>query len=167
MWLGHDLGWWAFVFTVVGLFLMLPVSMAANVLTPKLQNWWAERSAASLRKRIRRLQVKLDRYERTPLFSHFEYSALFSIEKGERTLWVVEYTIVSLLLVVLLELYRLTGQKNSRVTIAVFVVALAINVLRNVSSGSAYEVSRLGTEWGRNQLRASIEKLKQKLAAKG
>ena len=77
----HDSGWWALFLAVIGLLLMFPCSMAANIVTPKLQNWWAERSAASTRKRIQKLQDELaTREEEYPEISEAEHYVLVGIE---------------------------------------------------------------------------------------
>jgi O-antigen/teichoic acid export membrane protein len=60
MFLGHDLAWWSFVLTIVGLILMFPAAIVANILTPKLQNWWAQRSLSSLKKRIDTIDKQLN-----------------------------------------------------------------------------------------------------------
>jgi hypothetical protein len=59
MWLHHDAAWWGLVLAIVGLALLLPASILANLLTPMLKNWWAERSVASTRKRIAKLEEEL------------------------------------------------------------------------------------------------------------
>jgi hypothetical protein len=67
MWLGHDLVWWGFVISVVALALAtigIPVAIIAPIIAPKLENWWAERSVSSLRKRITALEKQLSDYER-------------------------------------------------------------------------------------------------------
>jgi len=60
---GHDLGWWAFILTLVGLALMFPVAILANLCTPALKNWWSERSAATTKTRIEKLKQQLADYE--------------------------------------------------------------------------------------------------------
>ena len=63
MWLGHDLGWWSFICSVSALVLVIPMGVLVNVITPKLLNWWAERSTASTLKRIVALEKQLSNYE--------------------------------------------------------------------------------------------------------
>lgn len=57
--------WWALVLAIAFFFLSFPVSLAANILTPHIRNWWAERSARSLRVRIEALRARLSRLQRT------------------------------------------------------------------------------------------------------
>ena len=63
MWLGHDLAWWSFLLAIIGLILMFPTGIAVNIVTPKLQNWWAERSQSALKKRIDTIEQQLKDYE--------------------------------------------------------------------------------------------------------
>jgi hypothetical protein len=62
MWLGHDLAWWGIVIASGSLILMFPVAIVANIVTPKLQNWWAQRSTSTLRARIEKLDMELADY---------------------------------------------------------------------------------------------------------
>lgn len=78
--LGHDLAWWGFALAVLGLVLMIPASMLANMLTPKLMNWWAQRSEASLRKRIKMLEDKLAEFEKHELISETDDFILRGIQ---------------------------------------------------------------------------------------
>ena len=61
--LGHDLVWWSFVLSAAALFLGVPMATVGAVLAPTIQNWWAERSKASMRKRITVLEHQLSEYE--------------------------------------------------------------------------------------------------------
>jgi hypothetical protein len=80
MWLHKDLGWWGFVLSIVALILLYPMGVLVNVTTPKLQNWWAARSQASLQKRIRTLQAELARIERLQRITLTEDLTLLGIE---------------------------------------------------------------------------------------
>jgi hypothetical protein len=59
MWMGHDGTWWSLMMGALALALMLPVAVLANILTPKLQDWWAQRSMVSLSNRIQKLEAEL------------------------------------------------------------------------------------------------------------
>src|SRR5438445_11974470 len=59
VWLHRDLGWWGFVISIIALISAYPLSLLANLTTPSLKNWWAERSTASLTKRIGKLEAQL------------------------------------------------------------------------------------------------------------
>src|SRR6266550_4235035 len=99
MWMHHDLAWWGVFLAVVALIAMLPVSILANILTPKLKNWWAERSEASTRKRIETLEKILADYEQ----NYKELSASEDyILKGIEALGMVGTVCIEILAVVLL-----------------------------------------------------------------
>jgi hypothetical protein len=51
----HDLSWGV----LIGLAATIPLSIVANILTPKVVNWWADRSEANTRKRIEQIEVTL------------------------------------------------------------------------------------------------------------
>jgi hypothetical protein len=63
MWLHHDLAWWGVFLGGLALVLMFPANIVANLVPPKLKNWWAERSVASTRERIEKLKKQLADYE--------------------------------------------------------------------------------------------------------
>ena len=81
MWMGHDLGWWAFVISVLALVLAYPLDLAAHLTAPKLKNWWAERSVASIRRRLGELEARLAKYETEyPQISEVEELCLEGIQ---------------------------------------------------------------------------------------
>ena len=61
---GQNLAWWGVVLALTSLILMFPAAIFANIITPKLQNWWAQRSAASLQRRIEKLEKELADWEK-------------------------------------------------------------------------------------------------------
>jgi hypothetical protein len=73
MWLHHDSSWWALVLAILALVLMLPLNLFANLVTPILKSWWAERSAAATRKRIAALEKQLSDYELKELSEAEDY----------------------------------------------------------------------------------------------
>jgi hypothetical protein len=80
MLLGHDLGWWSFALTIFGLILMFPAAIIANIVTTKLQNWWAQRSLSSLKRRIDKIEAQLSTYEsKYGLISDVEELTLYSL----------------------------------------------------------------------------------------
>jgi hypothetical protein len=81
MWPHKDFGWWGFVLSMVALLLIYPVGVIVNITTPKLQNWWATRSRASLQTRIKTLQEELARIERIPPVTFTEDYALLGTEQ--------------------------------------------------------------------------------------
>lgn len=76
----HDLTWWGFVLALAALVLMIPANILANVLTPKLKTWWAERSEASLRGKIVELQTELSEMEHHKSIADAEHHLLLGVE---------------------------------------------------------------------------------------
>jgi hypothetical protein len=72
MWPHKDLGWWGFVISIIALLSAYPLSLLANLTSPALKNWWAERSVASTRKRIDQLERQLAEYMQYPALSEGE-----------------------------------------------------------------------------------------------
>ena len=68
----HDLGWWGFVLAVLALLIAYPLSLLANLTSPFIKNWWAERSVTSIRKRIDKLERQLQDYEGEREWNDFE-----------------------------------------------------------------------------------------------
>jgi hypothetical protein len=66
------LDWWALVLAVVSLVLLLPASIFANLITPKVKDWWTEGSQALLLKRIAALEEELGRGAAIPPISEVE-----------------------------------------------------------------------------------------------
>lgn len=51
---------WASVLWGVAFVLAVPLNVLANLLTPKLRNWWSERSVTVLQKRTEKLEADLE-----------------------------------------------------------------------------------------------------------
>ena len=73
--LRHDVMWWGAICGIV----CLPLAIIAIMLTllwpfwtPRVQDWWAERSIKSTRKRVTAIEAELKRYEEYPLISEGE-----------------------------------------------------------------------------------------------
>lgn len=80
MFLHHDLAWWGFALGVLALILMIPAAIFANAITPKIQNWWASRSRASLLKRIDSLAGRLRKWERNAAVTETEDILLSAVQ---------------------------------------------------------------------------------------
>ncbi len=59
MGLPKDLGTWGVIIGIIALVLAYPLSLLANITSPRLQNWWAARSRRSLAARIKVLESQL------------------------------------------------------------------------------------------------------------
>jgi len=58
-WIPHDASSWGLFISILALILAFPLSLLANLLTPRIRNWWAERSINSLTHRIADLEKEL------------------------------------------------------------------------------------------------------------
>jgi hypothetical protein len=76
MFLGHTFEWWGAFCGIAGFILailMIPLTFVGPMTMQKLQNWWAERSVAALRERLKALETRLSNYELTyPLLDDTE-----------------------------------------------------------------------------------------------
>jgi hypothetical protein len=58
VWLSKDLGTWGFWISIIAFISAYPLSLLANITSPRLLNWWATTSRVSLEKRIAQLHSK-------------------------------------------------------------------------------------------------------------
>jgi hypothetical protein len=70
--LPRDAGTWALIISIIGLLLIFPLGILVNIVTPKLQDWWAARSVKALMSRIEKLTNKLFEIEANPPLNEFE-----------------------------------------------------------------------------------------------
>src|ERR1039458_4719054 len=64
-WLPKDKATWGFWISIFTLFVAVPFGIVANLLTPKIRDWWAARSRRSLAARIEVLESELTESEIT------------------------------------------------------------------------------------------------------
>lgn len=166
MWLHRDLAWWGVFLGALALLLMFPANIVANLVTPKLKNWWSERSAASTRKRIEKLEKELASSEQYKELSELEDYAVKAIE-GIGILAVVCLGILAITLLTDTTSVRLVtafpGIRLGMVILALFSVVFGflINFLVFNKLG---ELRKKQSPFDRKVLRKSIENLKAKLA---
>jgi len=80
-WLPKDKATWGIILAVAAILISIPLNLVGNLLTPKVRNWWAERSATALKQRIAELQNKLAKANQYPFISDGE-SFILSIING-------------------------------------------------------------------------------------
>jgi hypothetical protein len=171
MFLHHDLTWWAFVLSVVALVGTYPLSLLANLTSPAIKNWWAERSAASTRKRIEKLEKELRECETYPLLGELEDAALKAIEAIGLLAAICLYFLAAIL-VANPPMIRTTGSAliiGPPTTIS----RTMINSLATFGIATSFGFAILFRKFGRmrekrspasrNALHESIDKLKAKL----
>ncbi len=71
-WPAYDRTTWGLILSVAALIGAFPLSLLANLATPGIRNWWAERSISSLGRRIVALERELEEIEKTPVISDGE-----------------------------------------------------------------------------------------------
>jgi hypothetical protein len=166
MWLHKDLGWWAFVISVVALVLVYPLEVLAHITAPWWKNWWAERSIASTRKRIDKLEKLLaDNEQRYKVLSEGEDYIL----NGLAGLGLLATFCVELLVVVLLAITSFAtptvSSHDKAPVVAAALFAAAFAYLVGYATFLKLSVFRRNRSPRiRNAMRKNIEELKQRLA---
>jgi|HubBroStandDraft_6_1064221.scaffolds.fasta_scaffold11339_3 hypothetical protein len=94
MWPHRDFGWWGFWIGVVAFVLAFPLSVMANIVTPKLLNWWSGRSRQSTMKRLEELRGTQARIALLPHLSEAEDRILESAEVTQRLIYFVGYFVI-------------------------------------------------------------------------
>jgi len=166
-WLPHDVGTWGLILGILTLLTAIPLGIASNLLAPKLQNWWASRSIASLQKRIEKLETRLAEVEATPLYSNFEWVAMRGIA---RIGWLLISAFELFLWTIIMILAVWVDTSGVPFPKSVVIALMGFFMVWVAKHGQARQMFHQavieGTENGRTDMRATIEKLKGKLAKK-
>jgi phosphate/sulfate permease len=161
----HDLAWWGTFLAVVALVLMLPVSIAANILTPILKNWWAERSDASTQKRIESIEKQLADYEQYAELSEGVDYVLMATEALAMLLGLCNTMLaVILLLLVTFDLPTVSVPDKRPFALLALVAGLGTFLIGLVVFGRFSRFRQKRSPFNRNMLRNYIAKLREKLA---
>jgi hypothetical protein len=90
------------IVSLVALLLAFPLSLLANLATPKIRNWWAERSKTALENRIRKLEAELRKLEaeleflnQCPPMSEAEKEILIASSRLGRMVVFAVYCVIS------------------------------------------------------------------------
>jgi hypothetical protein len=167
VWLHKDLGWWAFWISIVTLIAAYPLEVLAHITAPKWKNWWAERSAAAMRKRIENLEKQLADHEQNyEVVSPVEDMILKGIEAtGQLLVLCVQLIVVAFVLGIQHFAPQSASIRDvaSLLFLAMFVSAIgyvvAFAVLEKIS---LFRKNRSPSN--REALRKNIEELKRQLA---
>ncbi len=168
MFLGHDLQWWGAICGIVSLVIAV-IGIFSPIFVPKVQNWWAERSTTSLRKRIKKLEEKLAFCERLPLISEAEGLGLSSIRIIVATLAVLNL-MGELILLFVSEL----GQEVSSTKLGsllhqaftVFALSLVITYVLMYMAAKIGVFLEVHGPQERRGMKRSLEKLQAKLSVR-
>lgn len=166
-WLPHNAGTWGVILGVVAIILTVPLGIASNLIAPKLQNWWAARSLASLRERITEVEKEFRPIEEARPFTQFEIVALQSINRvGWVVVWAV-HTLVGVVVIAYAAWTMRTGEKAPEKIIWVFVIFVGLEMALQAWTIFHNNIAmKLRNEEGKEIIRREIAKLKEKLAEK-
>jgi hypothetical protein len=154
----HDPGWLGVVLGVLaGYFL----SVLANLTSPSLKNWWAERSKKSTKKRIEKLEAQLaELTEKYPELDETVAQGLVGI-----SIAVMLGLVAVLMILVGLGLQvRAAGHRDDEIVFiacALMILALTLGLQRVLDPMVKFTQQR--SPMYRNALRKSIEKLEKRL----
>lgn len=155
---------WTIGLWIAALILAFPISITANIFTPKILNWWSARSIASLKQRIAKLESNLAAVQPIPTWSPFEHSVMYALE---RIAWLIMSigTLIIGLVIILSVWYELSGHKiPDFIFLLLFLLTCVKMVMHALTYNSLSQTVSMGTERGRVELRAVIAQLKATLA---
>lgn len=163
---GHNLGWWGSVLGIAAFILMIPANLLANFLTPFLKNWWSERSMASLRKRIAKLEGELSYNEQNyEALSEFEEYALEGIEMAGILAGII---MLALVVVFLLTVVQASPFMRRMLLGPMFLLSALMIVMTIASQRFVFnkitEFRKPRSERERSVTRQSLSQLRRKLA---
>jgi len=78
-WLPKEKATWGIILAIAAIILAFPLSLLANLITPKIRDWWAQRSVAALRARIAMLEQELAKRQVYELLPDGEESIMLTI----------------------------------------------------------------------------------------
>jgi len=167
MWPHRDLGWWGFVISVVALLGAYPLSLLANLTSPALKNWWAERSIASTRKRIDKLEKQLAEYMQEPALTEGEDYILRATEALSMLLALC-VTMLAVLLMSLASFAPATVSNHDKEPLVALALvgAVCAFLIGIVAFGRFSRFRRKRSPIDRNNLNKYIDELKKKLSQK-
>ena len=159
-WPSYDRTTWGLVIGIVALILAFPLSLLANIVTPSIKNWWAERSVKSLKKRIVKLEAEFSRMKTFPMFSWMQYHTFHSMMNLAKLLAMsVHILIGAALLPTIVSWHLQFGIKDG-----LAMVLLMMNVLNYwVVMGTTRDFIRRSSPPARRNLEIAIIKLKKEL----
>jgi thiosulfate reductase cytochrome b subunit len=155
-----DAGTWGLYISVLALILIVPLNIASNIVTPKFLNWWAERSSASIRKRVGKLEKQLADHEKFPAISEGED---YILRATEALTMLGGLCSMNLALLLLLLTALLPSSVDKRQVFSLVMFSLLMTAL--ICIVVALRFSRFRTQrspFDRDVLRKYIERLRQK-----
>jgi hypothetical protein len=161
-WLPKDKAAWGIVLAIAAIVLAFPLSLLANLLTPKIRNWLAQRSAAGLRQRIAELEQELKMMETYDLLEECQEIIMVTLLRAG--------LVIQLACALMLGMWG-SDQKHQHPASASLVIGATIIFLFSLSSASIYTFGpirsclRLRSSKTRTKIKEDIVRLSVKLAA--
>lgn len=157
----RNLGEWGFWIGILAILLAYPLALLANVTSPRIENWWAARSAKALRERISHLERRLAFIKRQELLSEYEEIVLRSLARLITAIAQIAGAFFAVGLVVTIEAFPKY--------ILLAVAAAITGVLANSAfiTYVSFPISKflsVRTTKGREKVEADIKMLKAKLS---
>lgn len=173
----RDLGSWAFWISLFALIAMYPVSVLANLTTPRLKNWWAARPArsrASLQKTLAELESELAEVQRREPITDVESFILGRLAQQEVMQIRSDYlTMICFMFfggfaLSIVNALKIPLTHSAHVMIGIFIVWLILvsimNTVELFTRVKYYKLFRLPED--ERRLKAFIEVLRRHLRAK-
>jgi hypothetical protein len=153
---------------LLALILAIPLSVAANLVTPKIQNWLSSRSLQKLQARILDLEVDLKVAEEETLFSEAEWTIYEFVYRGRMVQGIAFHAILGIAWALLIGYYHqlrdqpaLSGAVWMLPTLS-FLALLANGILTEFARWQYRLVKRRRTAKGRAELRKALDELMAK-----
>jgi len=165
-----DINHLGFIIGVVALGLAIPLAIIANLLTPKVNNWWSTRSQVRLNIRIQEQESEIRANESTWLFTDAERSIYRQIRAAQRTVALFVHVLLGAL-IILLPIFRrdiqdhvsnLTSTIVPGITI-ILLIGMFGNWLNAFSFRDSLRTWRANTQMGRNEVKQELENLRLRL----
>jgi hypothetical protein len=146
--------------TMIGIVLAIPLSVLANLFTPKIRNWWATRSRKSLTARIAVLESELVESEAIRNSNELSANILRMVTIAFVFFWLGGHMILSALLIITLELAP-PNPERVRVLVLLSFFVLAFNGMSLLVARATPQKQILAFP---DVLRRTIGRLKDELA---
>jgi hypothetical protein len=129
-WPSYDRTTWGIILSFITLLLAVPLSVLANLATPTIQNWWAERSKASLENRIRKLEAELEFLNQCPPLPDVKREILIASSRlGRMLMFAVYWAVLAGMVIATVIISRVPHYPPSTHPLRVVVIAIAITVV--------------------------------------
>jgi len=164
-WPSFDRTTWGLILSIAALIGAFPLSLLANLATPGIRNWWAERSVTSLGRRIIALEEELERLEKLTVISDGEERILRALTwLGFILTQLIGFFVLTLSMVLL---YKITGKVDERyVNAGLALLAMVIFGAQSSIIVPTLDFLRKRSRTSRERMVKEIEGLRVRLAGR-